>query len=415
VAWWSVAGCGLVAPTVSDLAVDVAACGEWTASVEAWGVGQQVRLEVDGEVVGSWSVLGGQTLSVSGTGRPGSTIEVVAAAGPNLVRRSASLPARVWAATLTPRGGAWVGEAIVLEGLIDVDCPVSGATWRLTPPTGAPLEGPVGADGEVVAEVGVLPPGRSELGLEVRVGDEVVSLPRVVVEVVPAPVDRDGDGHVGPDDCDEGRPEVHVDAAEAAVANGRDDDCDGVIDEGTRAFDDDGDGVSEDAGDCDDGDVARHPGAVELADCRDQDCDGEVDEGAPPLPQQDDVYEPNDSRPQAADLATRELRSFTKELALVTRDASDEAWFSFYSQDGDFDLWGIVATAKRLPDGAAYELQIVDAGGGVVASGVMDRDGGRLETTGRMMRDDSGNYALRVKPKRAPRPWCPVVIELVSR
>jgi hypothetical protein len=45
----------------------------------------------------------------------------------------------------------------------------------------------------------------------------------------------------------------------------------------------------------------------------------------------------------------------------------------------------------------------------------MDRDGGRLETTGRMMRDDSGNYALRVKPKRAPRPWCPVVIELVSR
>jgi hypothetical protein len=44
------------------------------------------------------------------------------------------------------------------------------------------------------------------------------------------------------------------------VANGRDDDCDGTVDEGTSAGDDDGDSYTEDGGDCDDTDPSLSPG-----------------------------------------------------------------------------------------------------------------------------------------------------------
>ena len=49
--------------------------------------------------------------------------------------------------------------------------------------------------------------------------------------------------------------------------NGIDDNCNGTIDEGTSAYDDDGDGFSEDQGDCDDGNITINPDATE--DCSD--------------------------------------------------------------------------------------------------------------------------------------------------
>ena len=65
--------------------------------------------------------------------------------------------------------------------------------------------------------------------------------------------DFDADGHTEDDgDCNDNNPGVHPGATE--VLNGVDDDCDGVIDEGTAVFDDDGDGFNEYMGDCDDDD-----------------------------------------------------------------------------------------------------------------------------------------------------------------
>jgi hypothetical protein len=91
-------------------------------------------------------------------------------------------------------------------------------------------------------------------------------------------VDNDGDGYSeNQGDCDDTNRNIHPNASERA--NGFDDDCDGLIDEGTDVYDDDGDGFSENAGDCDDADATTWPGAPERYDMLDNDCDGVVDEG----------------------------------------------------------------------------------------------------------------------------------------
>ncbi len=105
--------------------------------------------------------------------------------------------------------------------------------------------------------------------------------------------------HVGnADDCDDSNPDTYPGADE--FCNGEDDDCDGEVDEDdavdvlTWYEDGDGDGYGDpatvdvdcdqpadhvgNADDCDDGDAAQFPGAVEFCNGEDDDCDGEVDE-----------------------------------------------------------------------------------------------------------------------------------------
>ncbi len=97
--------------------------------------------------------------------------------------------------------------------------------------------------------------------------------------------DLDGDGYAPEGlDCDDGDPLRAPGFTE--VADGVDNDCDEIVDEGTSVFDDDGDGFCEAActdgsvaGDCDDGRIDIFPAADEVGDFRDQDCDGAVDEG----------------------------------------------------------------------------------------------------------------------------------------
>ncbi len=150
--------------------------------------------------------------------------------------------------------------------------------------------------------------------------------------------DCDCDGHLVGDDCDDSDGGVYpgareylpapdwcydyIDGAKVGWPDGKDNDCDGLIDEGfveppqeeilcddhdedcdglidegvTNTFfrdnDDDGygdpdstheacaapPGWVEYAGDCDDSDAAVYPGATEIEDGVDNDCDGEVDE-----------------------------------------------------------------------------------------------------------------------------------------
>ncbi len=129
-------------------------------------------------------------------------------------------------------------------------------------------------------------------------------------------LDFDEDGHAGDgvsllaceapsdyyatyDDCDDGVSTVYPGASE--ICDGLDNDCDGTVDEGvtdaiTFYLDGDGDGFGGSTGslqacvnpggyvgtggDCDDADVAVHPGADELCNTIDDDCDGETDEAS---------------------------------------------------------------------------------------------------------------------------------------
>ena len=89
----------------------------------------------------------------------------------------------------------------------------------------------------------------------------------------PPELDLDGDGFSPQEgDCDDARATSHPGAPE--WCNGKDDDCDGVVDED---LDQDLDGFTVCQGDCADNDPAAYQGATEAIDGRDNDCDGFVD------------------------------------------------------------------------------------------------------------------------------------------
>ncbi len=107
--------------------------------------------------------------------------------------------------------------------------------------------------------------------------------------------DDDGDGCSesggdcgGTQDCDDN--DAAVGPLGVETFNLRDDDCDGLVDEGTEAYDDDGDGDTELEGDCDDTDPLVGLRIAEIVDGRDNDCDGTLDEGGPAVDDDHDGY-----------------------------------------------------------------------------------------------------------------------------
>lgn len=126
-------------------------------------------------------------------------------------------------------------------------------------------------------------PGLPAVNLAQKGGAEVVLLDADNLPVCP---DSDGDGEAdaacGGTDCNDNDSDVFQGATE--VCDTKDNDCDGLADEGLT-FDHDLDGytsVDSCAGtrnDCDDTNADSNPGLVEVCDDVDNDCNGEVDEG----------------------------------------------------------------------------------------------------------------------------------------
>ncbi len=84
-------------------------------------------------------------------------------------------------------------------------------------------------------------------------------------------------GYSGNDlDCNDNDTSINPSATE--LPNEIDDDCDGIVDDNTVNYDDDGDGFNENQGDCDDTTPLVNPGQVEVINAIDDDCNGIVDD-----------------------------------------------------------------------------------------------------------------------------------------
>ncbi len=89
-------------------------------------------------------------------------------------------------------------------------------------------------------------------------------------------------------------PSANEDPAHTGYGDAKDNDCDGIVDEGTFNGDDDGDGFTEIQGDCDDANINTNPYAAEIADGEDNDCDGDTDEDTSRSDDDEDGYTEED-------------------------------------------------------------------------------------------------------------------------
>ncbi len=174
--------------------------------------------------------------------------------------------------------GLWDGRAVVLAApggearMCSACTTVEGLLAGTTTETEADVQ--IGVDVAVgTLEVGERAKVRFAYGFAMDVADAVD-----LAVGAAADDDHDDDGVGAPDDCDDADADVFPGAVE--TTDGRDEDCDGSVDEESAGVDDDGDGWAEVDGDCDDASADVYPGADPVDGVADADCDGEA-EGIP--------------------------------------------------------------------------------------------------------------------------------------
>ncbi|MCO4774188.1 MAG: putative metal-binding motif-containing protein, partial [Deltaproteobacteria bacterium] len=191
-------------------------------------------------------------------------------------------------------------------------------------------------------------------------------------------LDDDGDGVTECDgDCDDANALVGPGFTE--LCDGLDNDCDGVVP--ATETDDDGDGVAECAGDCDDADPTVVPGAAELCDGLDNGCGGisseeTDDDGDGFFECQGDC---DDAEPAAYPGATELCDGIDNDCnGVIFSDEQDLDGDGYAGCDGDCDDAdpGIFPLATEACDGIDTDCD------GVIPADELDADGDGLPTCG---------------------------------
>ena len=195
-------------------------------------------------------------------------------------------------------------------------------------------------------------------------------------------LDADNDGfNFCAGDCNDIEPTVHPGAPE--VADGLDNDCDGITDEGTAQYDDDGDGFSDDEGDCDDANPFVYPGPATnevVGDGIDNNCDGLIDFDSTFIDGDGDGFaisgnDCNDTNPSVYPGAIEVPNGIDDDCdglidegtAQYDDDGDGQSEANGDCDDGDPDIY---VGAPELIDGKDNDCDgIVDPGSGVDADG----------------------------------------------
>ncbi len=204
--------------------------------------------------------------------------------------------------------------------------------------------------------------------------------------------DSDGDGvTLAEGDCNDSDATISPYSTER-VSNGRDDDCDGIADDGTDTSDADGDGYSIAEGDCDDTEPHVFPGAREdPGNGRDDDCDGIADDGTDTSDADGDWYtiasgDCDDTNPDVApwhsDYSDNGIDDDCDGVADDGTDTSDADGDGYGIAEGDCD-----DTRKEVYPGADEAWDALDND----CDGMADEDYTNLF----LLNDGSGSFQVR--------------------
>jgi hypothetical protein len=162
-----------------------------------------------------------------------------------------------------------------------------------------------------------------------------------------------------------------------------------------NAIDDDGDGWTENQGDCDDTNTVVNPDMPEICDDVDNDCDGSINE------EDADPYESNDTLATAYDFGNVGDSFWVDETVNLTDVTlhmdSDEDWFVW--ETGDIiiiDNVNIDVTVTSLPATGTYTVELYDINDNAVVDSASGSGTLRVSYSGDWLDDDETDWAVRI-------------------